>query len=360
MRALCKPDTKVMAKAIATLAEEGPRAIPRLKAAFRLHNKDKGEYDALHILVAEALGRMGEPALPALLEVLQGPDDEAATWVAYNGLPKIGARAVPALVKIIDSPQHAGTRLQEHAFNAIIKIGPNAAAAVPALRKQLKSKEHEIRRQAIIALRHIGPKAKAAVPDLIAALDDPSVADWACTALGSAGPEDPAAVEQLLRIARTGKHPGQGCAILALGEVRTKQQLVVDLLLRLITSEPVDDDTENKVGGYAAHALVKVRPVQPRVVPTLIHILKKDDYWNEKQDAMKALGELGASAKAAVPELLRFLETPNGHRLRAINTLGQIGPTASAAVPALSREAEDSSPEVREAAKAALRKIRPR
>jgi HEAT repeat protein len=355
-RTLSAAGPKDLQKAIATVAGEGPRAIPRLKAAFRLHNKDKGEYDALHILVAEALGRMGEPALPTLLEILHGQDDEAASWVAWNGLPLMGSRAVPALVKIIDSPQHAGTRLQVHAFDAIREIGPKAAAAVPALRNQLKRGGADIRRQAIIALKHIGPKAKAAVPDLIAVLDDPDLAGWACDAVASAGPDDSAAVEQLLRIAGTSKHPGQGDAILVLGNVRTKQQRVVDFLLRLPASKP-SDDTDSKERCYAATGLGTMRPVDPRVVPALVAVLKEDDYGLVK-DAMRALGQLGGYAKEAVPEMLRFLKTPNQHRLYAISNLGQIGPDASAAVPALTSEAADSLPEVREAATTALRKIR--
>jgi HEAT repeat protein len=86
---------------------------------------------------ADALGRIGEPAVPALIQALSHPDPE----------------------------------VREQAGRAISLIGPKAAAAVPELVRLLDDESDSVRRQAARALGQIGAAAKAAVPALIKQLE---------------------------------------------------------------------------------------------------------------------------------------------------------------------------------------------
>jgi HEAT repeat protein len=356
LRALSDRDPKVREMAINTLVEKGPRAVATLKAALKVRNEIKGEYNRLHRSAAKALGRMGDVGLPTLLEVLQDSDHDPAYWVAHFGIPEIGRPAVPSLVKIIDNPRHQGSLVQARAFQALTKIGGQASAAVPSLIKHLKHGQPSVRRHAIIAIAHVGPGAKAAIPALIAALDEPELAGWACHALGSVGPDNVEGVEQLLRIARDSKDPRQNAAILALGGVRIRQQQAVELLVRLVQSKPTEWES-TVVRRRAATALGKIRPVLPETVPALAAVLKEEDS-RLVQIALQGLLGMGGLATGAIPALIAVVKSGHPDRIYAIRALGEIGPDAVIAVPTLTLAATDASAEIRNEATQALRKVR--
>jgi HEAT repeats len=99
------------------------------------------------------------------------------TWppVAQWGLPetsadalsRIGEPAVPALVGALSDPE-VNVRVQ--AARALARIGPPAKAAVLALTKALDDPDAGVRQNAARALGQIGPDARDAVPELIRSL----------------------------------------------------------------------------------------------------------------------------------------------------------------------------------------------
>jgi hypothetical protein len=85
---------------------------------------------------AEALGRIGVAAVPALVESLQDPD-AAARLKAVEVLGRMGADAkdaVPQLVRLLDDPD---LNVRKAAARTLGRIGPAAQQAVPALMKSL-------------------------------------------------------------------------------------------------------------------------------------------------------------------------------------------------------------------------------
>ncbi len=73
---------------------------------------------------------------------------------------------------------------------------------------------------------------------------------------------------------------------------------------------------------------------------------------------MEALGKIGESAAAAVPNLMRALRDPdNGVCALAAEALGQMGESADGAIPALMRSLKHISPEVRRSAAEAMGKM---
>jgi HEAT repeat protein len=86
---------------------------------------------------------------------------------AADALSRIGEPAVPALVGALTDPE-VNVRIQ--AARALARLGPPAKDAVPALTKALDDPDIGVRQNAARALGQIGPDAKEAVPELIRSL----------------------------------------------------------------------------------------------------------------------------------------------------------------------------------------------
>jgi hypothetical protein len=89
---------------------------------------------------ADALGRIGQPAVPALVEALKSPQADvrvkAAEVLARMGT---GAKdAAPQLTVALDDPDE---RVRKTATRALGMIGQEAAPAVPALMRSLMQPE---------------------------------------------------------------------------------------------------------------------------------------------------------------------------------------------------------------------------
>ena len=83
-----------------------------------------------------ALGRIGAPAVPALIDTLQNPDP-AVRRKAIEVLGRMGddaAPAVPALTALLNDPD-LGVR--KAAARTLGQIGPEAQAAIPTLMRTL-------------------------------------------------------------------------------------------------------------------------------------------------------------------------------------------------------------------------------
>ena len=147
-------DSDVRRSAAKGLAEMGPEAkdaAPALLAALkndkdlfvrRFAAKALGEVEA----AVTALGKMGEPAVPPLIDALKNKSADPKK-------PKKGPAAT-------DSTAFVRTKAAE----ALGNMGPKAKSAVPALIDALK--DPNVRTEAAIALGNIGPDAKSAVSAL--------------------------------------------------------------------------------------------------------------------------------------------------------------------------------------------------
>lgn len=85
---------------------------------------------------ADALGRIGAPAIPYLQQALRS-SDPAAKKQAAEVLARMGSDAKPAvndLVALLDDPD---PEVRKIAVRTLGRIGPEAAAAVPALMQSL-------------------------------------------------------------------------------------------------------------------------------------------------------------------------------------------------------------------------------
>lgn len=83
---------------------------------------------------------------------------------AAAALGRIGQPAVPQLVEALTSPNPT---LRHQAADTLARIGPSAKDAVPALVKAMEDQDPTVRKAAARALGQIGPDAADAVPQLI-------------------------------------------------------------------------------------------------------------------------------------------------------------------------------------------------
>jgi len=97
-------------------------------------------------------------------------DEWTEQETAADALGRIGAAAVPALVQQLSSPD-AAVRLK--AVEVLSRIGPEAESASPQLIPLLDDPDPAVRKAAARTLGQIGPAAKDAVPALMRTLLQP-------------------------------------------------------------------------------------------------------------------------------------------------------------------------------------------
>jgi hypothetical protein len=90
--------------------------------------------------------------------------------LAAQALGRIGKPAVPMLMNAL---QHRDPHVRLQAAQVLAKIGPEAQAAVPLLVAALDDHDPHVRRAAARALGQIGPAAQEAVPALMRSLVQP-------------------------------------------------------------------------------------------------------------------------------------------------------------------------------------------
>ncbi len=162
IRAMRNRDPAVQYEAVEELGNSrDPAATEALMGALT-----GDQYSGIRWKAAEALGKIGPPAVPALIGALKNPDEDIR-WKAAIVLGEIGdARAVGPLVDLlVDEDRFVRSR----AGYALGMIGPPAVAD---LRTAIVDGGAETRRAAAAALGTIPDPA--AVDALLQGLDDPS------------------------------------------------------------------------------------------------------------------------------------------------------------------------------------------
>jgi len=165
--------------------------------------------------LVEALGAVGTPAVPLLIQAL-GDWDEDVCRAAAEALGAIGdPQAIPALIQALGDDWDAVRRA---AAEALVKIG---TPAVSPLIQALGDDWDAVRRAAAWALGKLGDPQ--AVPALIKALGDSvwDVRRAAAWALGKLG--DPQAVPALIQALRDLSENVRRAARQAIQQIETKQ-----------------------------------------------------------------------------------------------------------------------------------------
>ncbi len=222
-------------EAIGRIGPAAAEAIPKLFPKTGDQKFESWRWNTLDLDRAGALGRIGKPAVPALIQALQGKDLELRIFatLALAAMRDEAGLTVPALIAALNEPTLA---LRYHVVETLGRIGPAAAPAVPVLKAKLEREDYSeegiflalerIGKPAVPALveifqqgvrgflqpesmaplvevfLHLGTEAREAAPALLPHLTDkrPMIRASAAVALGAVAPETPGVVPALIEI----------------------------------------------------------------------------------------------------------------------------------------------------------------
>jgi HEAT repeat protein len=208
--------------------------------------------------------------LVALAVLIPGSPVYLASWFERGSHDGHGLRY---WVRALDSGE---PEARYKAIFALGAIGPDAGEAVPALAAILAGDpDAEARHQAALALKKIGPAARTAVPQLAQALEDsePAVRMNATLALRGLGTEARPAVPALIKaLKREGNRTNVG-----------KFRVTIQEMMALTLARASAGSAEG--------------------VPALTEFLQGAGTAQTREFAARALGEVGAEARPAVPQL---------------------------------------------------------
>jgi hypothetical protein len=223
VRALGHKDPAIQYQAVEALGDLGdPAAVEPLAEALR-----GDEYSGVRWKAAEALAKIGTPAVDTLIEALEDPDDDVR-WKAAIALGEIGdPRAVDPLIRILADPDRF---VQSRAAQALGMIG---APAVDSLTRALGEEEGDARWGAVLALEKIGdPRAVCA---LVKASGEPGgeVNPGAVAAIDAMGDKG---FTELLRVLKYQDRTVQRQAVRVIGELG-REEAIAPLLQMLENSD---------------------------------------------------------------------------------------------------------------------------
>ena len=418
--ALKHSDPRVRFQALAALSEAGADAEPAAVEVARLLKDPVVAVRRAAVQVLSGLPDVG--GVPATIGLALRDMDSAVRNLAAKGLTEMGDKGQAVLIDAMSDKDGTVRLLALNALDSmdstketIKAIGQAVSDASPAVRKRalfllaqrvaddpearpfvaqaLRDKDQKFRTLAAQALVSAGAEVAA---DLVKAAKEGDAATRliALQALGALGEELPdEGVTALVRGLEDMDAKVRQAAAAGIGHLKTKAREVVGpgLFKDLVK---LAADKEATVRRAAVFAMGNVGVADADEVGKIADALKDKDTFvrgfavmslgncvNEdapEQIATAALTKLGSAladtdrrvqAMAAqilareearcVPVLIPLVEKGNGkQRLWAASILGEIGAAASDAVPALEKMAKDGNPQVRQAAMAALHKIR--
>ncbi len=232
----------------------------------------------LLIVVSPGLAGAKGSVKDLIADLKKGDKERFAAIEALGALGAKAADAVPALIALLP------TKDEDLRLQATLALGRIGAPAVEPLSKALDSKDADIRFYAVWGLAFVGPPAKCATPRVVKALSDTSA-----------------------QVRRK--------AAYALGRIDADPDQVVGALVTAL------GDPDEDVRQSAQAALPKLGKT---AVPHLIEAMKSDKAAL-RISAIQTLGEIGADAAAAIPELKAVL-------LRAKDDAGQFAAVALAGI----------------------------
>lgn len=131
------------------------------------------ESEQVRLLAAVVLGRLGSPAVPALIQALAKTQPVPVRAAAGCSLATIGPDAAPATAELCRCLTAEEDNLREVAVVALSKIG---APAVPWLQKMRQFSDPVVVEAAVSALNLIGPPDATVLPELERAMAHPDPA----------------------------------------------------------------------------------------------------------------------------------------------------------------------------------------
>jgi HEAT repeat protein len=213
--------------------------------------------DPVRLAAVDALGRLGDVAMPAvapLKERLADPNANVRVHAA-SALWEITHREVGLLPVLLESLKHADEKVCLTAIATVREIGPNARAATPLLIELTRSSSHVLPVASATAVGKIGPDAAVAVPRLVEMLEDRS--DWARVSIADAlldiQPDSEMARTALVRSLKDSSGYSWEHAATALGRHPSAARAAIPLLRGRLNDENLNTRLKAAVAFMADH-----------------------------------------------------------------------------------------------------------
>lgn len=314
LKALQSNDQAVTLHALESLSENGPAAVPFLKAAL-------GHTETAYLACA-AIERIGPAAAPT----------------------------VPELSAILGKTKHSKMLIQT--LLALASIGPAAAPATPQIVPLLAYETDDtVPVAAAYALGSIGAKGAERELRKAAADSDPFLQMMASWALAKTHPGDPIAlkmaIDRLTQALRSDNVTHRTAAARCLQALNAPPELVAPGLVAL-TADPNPEVRANVIEAIAS--------LGESVVPRLNNALKRP---LTRKPAVAVAAKLGPKAAGAVSALVEAANADPALRTEIQLALGAIGSKAAPATDMLVKSLASENAGDRESALYALRKIGP-
>jgi HEAT repeat protein len=241
-------------------------------------------------------GRVGEDALPSLVQHLSSPDAGVRAEAAAD-LQQLGRKAQSAegrLVKLLADP---AVRVRMSAASALLSLGGSQDDAVSVLAQGLTNTNAGVRRAAADAIGRVGRGAASLVDNLAAALKDQDV-------------------------------PARRAAVRAVATLGSVAAGAASALVPLLN--------DPKLMIEAADALGRIGPAARPVPAGLLTMLAEDQPMTVRIAAVRAMSQIGGpEARPAVDFIIKALPTTD--EIGTYNMeiyLSLLGPVATDAIPA--------------------------
>ncbi|MDP8205871.1 MAG: HEAT repeat domain-containing protein [Candidatus Electryonea clarkiae] len=324
----------------------------------------------------EGIGPDAADAVPVLIEALEILDEDMIghAAAALGGIGPASAAAAPRMAALLRSSDYS---TQVGLLKGLSGIGPAASDAIPLMLEA--AIREKTRREAIIALGKMGPQvveelkawlegddaqekliafeilsnagedAITALPYLTKALKDnnPRIRIAAVRAIGQAGPKAVGVLDNLVDVLNDHDHDVRMESISAIAAIGS--DLVGDRMLKAI------NDPKPRVREGSIRVINRWSTVMDKAKPKLIARLGDSNVLVQlaATDALSAMGE------KIVPTMINLLNSENVQkRFGAARVLGNLGKSAKSAIPHLNKASRDKDSLVREEANRALQKIR--
>ncbi|MCI0458601.1 MAG: HEAT repeat domain-containing protein [Gemmataceae bacterium] len=336
VRVLADPDEDVRRKAAGALGEVGGQAEEVVPALVKLFHEDPDVADA----AAEAAGRFGKAAAPALLKALEDPKTRHSALRALTSLGADARSALPLLRRLLAEESHN----PDESERLHSGLGAFLAEDPSELARWLKHRHPSYRWRIVAVLKHVGPKA---IPLLCTAARDPSppVRGLAVQALGDHALTDQSAYDALVAALCDEDNRVRDWAYYANWDKWVK------LDTRSITEEALQ-----KARGRERILLAGLlaREHDGPAIDQLNRELKNNDL-SLRLAAAQALAHAGKGGRQLLPLLAQGLKHPDT-KVRAASAASLEGFTGDTgdAVPMLLNVLHDPEQDVREAALRAL------
>ncbi len=360
-------------RALQAIAEIGGPGVPYIIEAWEKSDTET-RYKLCKALYL--IGPAAKEAVPLLSKALDDLDEKMISHAA-EALSGIGPASSPAVPRLTALMRASDTSTQVNILRALGRIGPDAA---PAISVVMEAVDRERTREfAIQALSNMGPQVTEKMKEWLRS-PNPTHMLAACEVLGGGKSDDPTILTLLtqafeekdpqIRIAAVRAISNSGAGALQvidklIDALSDKNDEVRRALIITLAELSLNEKAQPALINATSHRNARVREgiiqvisrsasLRDSAIPKLIFILADSDVYVR----LAAINALTSCGEMIIPQMIQQLRSAEvTRRFGGARVLGNLGAAARKALPELRKLQSDRDSLVREEANKAITKI---